>query len=168
MTINYRKLRRKYNDPALFSLVNAWLNAKVASDCMRVEVEKIERSVLQAIPLYDHAGARITDPALVYTCRDQSALDPFYEKCNQEKRRANLSQGLPNGACPALVARNRVVYIEHAIADLVCPVLDIKKQELLTVGDGIVTWNRFINLTVQAVINNPRFEPVNIYEQAKK
>lgn len=168
MSINYRKLRKKYNDPALFALVNAWLNAKVQTDALRVEVDKIERAALQANPLFTHSGAPITDPALIYTARNDNALEAFYARVDLEKRRANLSIGLPAGACPYLISRNRLIYIEHAIADLVCPVLDITKQELLAVGDGLETWNRFINLTVQAVVNNPAFEPVNMYAEAQK
>jgi hypothetical protein len=175
MNIDYKKLKDQLNNQALFSLVNSWLNAKAHADFIRGKVDQIQRRVLEEVPLYQSAGgrlhgdgARITDPRLTFMCEDEDACQRYFDRCEEEEDKANLRAGLKKGYCPALVAEERLVYISHAIADIVCPFLDIDKNELFCQGDGVDTWNKFINLIVKAVVNHPNFEPINMYEEATR
>lgn len=168
------QLKKEFDRPDLFSLVNSYLNLKVYADYMRDEVDKISRQVLAEVPLYEWrydqpTERRITDPRLVYLCDDDDAFQKYSDLVDRRNIEAGLCKDdIPAGHCPALTAESQLVEIKHLIADIACPILGFDKHRLFLQGDGTKTWDKFINLVIQAVVNHPNYTPVNMYADALK
>jgi hypothetical protein len=172
-----KQLAKAYDRPDLFSLGNSWLNQKAYTEITREEVNKIQSAVLAELPLYQTRGGRlhgdgerILDAKYVFMCEDQNALNEYYNRCDAAERAAGIKPAdMDRDHCPALVAENDLMNIEHAIWDITLPFFGIDRDDLFRIDPKTheMYYKIFTRLTIGAILSHPNFKPVN-YADAKK
>lgn len=107
-------------------LAMAVAQSQAYAQTMREAVDKIQRKVLEEIPLYDDLDAeqsgaerqRITDPKRTWLSKDDAAFGRYVAECSKRERAAGLKPAsMPDDYCPALVAEDLQTKAERALLD---------------------------------------------------
>lgn len=175
--ITPKELTKAFDNPTLFSLVNSWINQKAYAEITREEVDKIQSAILDEIPFCADAhaarsdGHRITKGKDLYQSSDEASFQKYLALCDERERAAGIKPAdMTFEFCPALVAETNLTDIEHAIWDVVLPILGIDKNSLFhyNAEKKEFVYETFNRLTISAVIAHPKFKPENYAESKSR
>ena len=145
--------------PAVKSLVNAYLMARVMAESMREQVNAIYLDILTECPIYgDRDGRQIFDPGRLYLCDNMSLVQDAWDEADQRERKAGLKPAsMPADHCPALVAEHDLIKVEWELIKASGEKLGVTNTKLLCAG-GSEMRQKFIDLVVGLVISLPDFK----------
>jgi len=130
---------------ALTEPVAAYLAARAIAEVLAEKVAAIGAALLAEAVVLDEDGERITDPADVWTCRDEDAAGYYAEM--EARTNAAIPHDHGAGFCPALVAASAMRAAEDALLAAMAPIfgfegitihrLDLRRK-MIDNGVGLV------------------------------
>ena len=152
--------------PGMKSAVKAYIMSRAYAETMREAVDKIERKILQEVPLtndleieHGKPAREITDPKDVYLCDNDDLLQDYYKETDHRLRAVGLKPNtMPDDHCPALVAESLQRDAEHLVIETTAEMLGEEDfiHKLLCLG--MDKYRQFIELVTKMIVNMPGFE----------
>ncbi len=147
--------------PEIRSCVNAYLMARAYAETMREKVDAIHREILTECPIYadKHEGRQIFKSGDLYLCTNDALCQDFYEEADKRLRAAKLKpDNMPVDHCPALVAEHLQVKTEWLLIGAAGEPFGITNDKLLCTPNGLENRQKFIDLVVSLIVNQPDFK----------
>ena len=141
--------------PAIVSLTESYLAARVAAEAMREQVDALRTPLLTEIELYADLsdGRRITAPRDYWLSEDNAALARYYQECDRREKAAGLKpDDMPVDSCPALVLEEAQLAAEHELITASGAPFGIDNDKLLCGPDGLGRRQKWLDLVVGLVL----------------
>jgi hypothetical protein len=117
---------------------------------LRAEVDKIKRSVLDAMQLKDEDGNVVLNPDVSWTIEPEEDLLLFHAKLQKIVReQIPGANELPEDHCPALVAEFDLCDAENDLLRAICPLMGADPEQVMVAKSDLR--QKFIDLTLELV-----------------
>ena len=161
METTLENMKKVFNNPEVAEFVKLMIIQKSKAEQIRKQVNDVHREVLSRIELYndlnrkhfpDEPIKRITEGKDIYLSMDDNNLEKFYNEADKILREHKIKpENMERDYCPALVAENDLVTIEHKLIKLTGESFGVTVSSLLS--GGMETYRKWIELVTMAIIS---------------
>lgn len=131
------------------------------------KVDAIHLQILTECPIYsDRIDCRgfVEEPRQIlkssdlYLCSNEALCRDFYAEANKRLRESGLKKDMPDSHCPALVAENLQMQLEHKLVEASGRDMGVTVNTLLCARHGLENLRKWLDLVIGLVVNAPDFK----------